>query len=441
MHDATIMDRTKVTERLRRFSGLGGFYTNISTFETAFDQPRMSIAAAKMSNLGEIRPELKLTGSSATTVLGAGAGLDQDEALCPALAEALERYSTCIFRQEQFIRATANELGGEALDLDTVPCCSPTELAHPKCPLVRPDKTKPIRWVRGISLFDGRICYIPAIMAYSHAGIATPAERFWLPTSTGCAAHVSYERALLSGLYEVVERDAISSVWLQRIALPRIEIDFWPADAAAYGERYKSASSDLEYCFFDATTDLGVPTVYGLQIAAHDKAATTLVSCATGTSGAQALAKVMRDMAAYRLAFRVPRSIPESWDDFSDLLDGATYMARREQASAFDFLKNSKTRIPLSEMRAYKDEGAAFQRLMARMIQKQLDAYVVDISTDEAIRAEMRVVRVIVNGLQPLSFRYRARFLGHERLYKAPGLFGHPAFSEAEVNAWPQPFA
>jgi ribosomal protein S12 methylthiotransferase accessory factor len=53
----------------------------------------------------------------------------------------------------------------------------------------------------------------------------------------------------------------------------------------------------------------------------------------------------------------------------------------------------------------------------------------------------MNVVRAIVPGLQPLTFHYRARFLGHPRLYQAPARMGYPTRLEAELNAWPQPFA
>jgi ribosomal protein S12 methylthiotransferase accessory factor len=208
--------------------------------------------------------------------------LDVEAALVPALAEGLERYSAAVFRNEQFIWATAKSLGDEALNLDNVPRCTATELAHPKCPLVLPNKTKQIRWVKALSVLDRRVVYLPAVMVYSHVGYAVPEERFWFQISTGCAAHVSYERALVAGIYEVLERDAISITWLQKLSLPKIEIDCIPPSLAPYWERYMKASADLEYLFFDATTDLGVPTVYALQIATADSRVTTLVACATG---------------------------------------------------------------------------------------------------------------------------------------------------------------
>jgi ribosomal protein S12 methylthiotransferase accessory factor len=70
-----------------------------------------------------------------------------------------------------------------------------------------------------------------------------------------------------------------------------------------------------------------------------------------------------------------------------------------------------------------------------------MEAFVVDLSTDEALRCGVRIVRVLIPALQPLSFNYRARYLGHPRLYDAPMQMGHPVHQEEQLNHWPQPFS
>jgi ribosomal protein S12 methylthiotransferase accessory factor len=201
------------------------------------------------------------------------------------------------------------------------------------------------------------------------------------------------------------------------------------------------ASADLEYHFYDATTDLGVPTIYSLQIAPYHKSVRTLVACTTGLTIVDALCKSIRDMTALKLAFRREHTIPNSWDDFTDPLHGATFMARAENAGAFDFLTGDSSRKMLSEMQASQTVEGAITEIIGRLWQEKLHTYVVDLSTDEAIRAGMRVVRVLIPGLQPLSLRYRARYLGHPRLYTAPASMGYLAHLEENLNHWPQPFA
>src|SRR5439155_15485805 len=112
------------------------------------------------------------------------------------------------------------------------------------------------------------------------------------------------------------------------------------------------ASPELEYVFFDATTDLGVCTIYAMQIARSDPRVYTLVSCATGVNPGAAIAKTIRDLTHLRIAFRHERRIPSDWDDFADVLDGATLMSRASQSHSFDFLMRTPNACALSRLPA-----------------------------------------------------------------------------------------
>ena len=307
--------------------------------------------STEMGNLAAVWPNKEWYGMRVAAHAG-GSGLSAEEAFTPALAEGLERYSTGICSERQFVLASAEDLGSEALDLDSIPRCSQRELDHPKCPLTLPDPAKPIRWVRGLSLLDGRMAYIPAIMVYSYMVGVQPSERFWLPISTGCAAHTNYEDALLGAIYEVIERDAIAITWLQKLRLPRIEVDCLPPGLVRCWEAHESGSREVQTCFCDATLDLGVPTVYAVQVAPFSKRAATLVGCSSKTSITNALAKVILDLAALTQGFRPAENLPKSWDDYSHLMHGATYMAQSEQRQAFDFLLTSPTARKLRDRKS-----------------------------------------------------------------------------------------
>ncbi len=357
---------------------------------------------------------------------GSGSGITRSESTLRALAETLERYSSCIYDDRQFLWATAADLGGEALDLDTLPRCSDTEYAHPRCPVVPPDKHAPIRWVRGINLHDGRVAWIPAVLCYLNIPALARAERFCMPISTGCAAHTSIEDALLSGLCEVLERDAVTLTWLQRLPLPRI-------DAAAVD------TGSLQTHFFDATTDLGIPTIYCVQQAPHNPKLTTVVGCDTALDPARSIEKLHREVASCRIALQAPRATATERDEFHSVYDGAMHTGSAAGREAFDFLLNSTRSRPLESMPRLTP--GTLRGVLGRLKERGMEAYAVDLSTDEAIRVGMRVVRVIVPEAMPLSFSYRARFLGSPRLYEAPKRMGYAAKSEANLNPWPQPFA
>jgi ribosomal protein S12 methylthiotransferase accessory factor len=374
---------------------------------------------------------------------GGGTGLTEEEASLSAFCEAAERYCAAVFSPGDFVLAPANGLEEACLDLDDIPRCSERELSNPRCPLIRPDKSKPIRWMLGISLPDGAKIYIPAVMVYTYIGHMYPGERICFPMSTGCAAHDSVELALIGGICEVVERDATALVWLQKLPLPRIVVDDVPKTLAPHVEALERSSRHLEYFFFDATTDLGIPTVYGVQRSLLNPIATTLVSCATAMTATEALAKVMRDMFHVRTAFRQPRPVPDAAEDFTNIFHGAALMAKAERAECFDFLLKSESRRRLSEIPEIQAGScqAALQLVLERLRMSKMSAYAVELSTDECLRAGLRVVKAIIPALQPISFNYRARFLGHPRLYDAPGRMGYRALKEADLNPWPQPFA
>jgi ribosomal protein S12 methylthiotransferase accessory factor len=199
----------------------------------------------------------------------------------------------------------------------------------------------------------------------------------------------------------------------------------------------------LDYYFFDATTDLGIPTVYGVQRAPWNRTGATFVTCASAASAAEALAKVIRDMSHSSSAFRRPRPTPDNVEEFTGIFHGATYMARAEQAQGFDFLLKSGSRRLLSEIPALEadSEKALLASILNRLREKGLDTFAVELSTDEALRSGFRVVKAIIPGLQPLSFNQRARYLGHPRLYEAPAQMGYESHAEEEINPLPQPFA
>jgi ribosomal protein S12 methylthiotransferase accessory factor len=423
---------------------MGGLFGTVLRSKADVAEPAIVTRVALLDNIEAVRDVSEVEGRILRYegLSGCGTGLRDQDALFLAVAEGLERYCACIYENDNFIRATAQELGSEALDLDQIPRCSSAEVSQAKCPITLPDKIGPIRWVRGISLTTGQMTYIPAVMTYL---LLRPleTERFWLPISTGCAAHESYSAAIVSGILEVIERDALSIIWLQRCPIPKIEFDVIPEELQPYWSRYESSSADLQYSFYDATTDIGVPTIYCVRVAQENQALTTMVACCCSLNPSLAVAKVICDLTALRLALRNPISIPEDRHEFTGVFHGAAFMARTEQQSSFDFILKSARHKFFSTIKPLCP-GTPNEQLcsLLRMLRaSQMDVYVVDLTTDEALRCGMRVVRVLIPALQPLSFHYRARYLGHGRLYRAPILMGYRAHQEADLNHWPQPFA
>lgn len=433
-------------QRLERLvAPLGGLVGRIASHLPPATAPYFPVCVASLGNLTAVAPTVAeaTAGKSVFGLIdGAGTALTIEHARLLAVAEALERYSSAVFADDQLLWASSTELGSEALDLGLVPHCSPLELLHPRCPVLAPRTDIPQRWVRGWSLTRERPMWIPAVMTWLYFKPRSDGERFTHPISTGCAAHTDLAAALVAGICEVIERDSISLTWLQRLRLPEIVIDEIKGDLATYLERNRRVGRSIR--FFDASTDLGIPTIYAVETFDHSDRIGQMVSCSTELDPQRAITKICREAVSCRAALDAASPAPESLDDITDVMHGAVYMGHPSRRSAFEFLLDSgrETRnlsdIP---MIATGSSRADLSLLLDILKSRNLEVFCVDVTTDEARSVGFYVVRVLIPQLMPLSFTYRARYLGHRRLYEGPPAFGHKAAAEADVNYWPQPFA
>lgn len=371
--------------------------------------------------------------------LGTGRGFDADLATTVAIAEAAERYVGS-YPDADTVRAAAADLPGAVLDLTRLPRCSDAEYAHPDCGLVPADPDAEIRWMRGTDLTSGEPTWVPAVMA-CYGLHPEPAERFVFQISTGYAVHVEPVRALLGGLLEVIERDAIAVTWLRRLRLPLLgPAAFSPAVRYLldHGRR-----RFLENVLFNATTDLGIPTVYVLQRAPHDAEAANLVGAATGRTLADAAEKALIEIANIRQLFPHGTAPVHGDTRFTDIMDGARYMAVAQRADAFGFLTEDLAQRPTSDdcLELAADPAQALSAVLGQLRRLGAQAVCVDRTSAELRRVGLVALTVVVPRLQPMSLNPLAQFRAHPRLTEAPAAMGVPASPEQEQNPWPQPFA
>jgi len=439
--ELSLRDRHRFAQLVRPKVGLMECVLSLQQEPTA---PPFDIGTASIGNLTMTFPHV--ANDSGTDVRfgalgGAGADVAAANAWVKAVVEGAERYSCMVHDDDDFIFATRDDLGDDAMDLSAVPRLSEREYADPACPFKPPDPRKPIRWTRAWSMLDRREVLIPAVMTHLYLD-ARPGEEFWQPISTGVAAHTSLGKALVAAICESIERDAIALTWLCRLQLPMIDIDD-PPPAVLTPALDRLRRSKVRQFFFDATTDLGIPTVYSVQLVdGHDKLA-QFVGCATDFDAAAACAKTIRESTTSRTVFLGSYEPPENVADFTSLYDGAARMGRPDAREAFRFLLDSPRRRALSEVQvnAPSDDKERIRMLLQRLAALQMDAFAVDLTTDEVRDAGLWVVRVVIPQLVPMSSVHRARYLGHRRIYEYPEKAGFGRMTEDAINPAPQPFA
>lgn len=385
-------------------------------------------------------PEGGLRAASWSDVISKGHALDLDKSVCNtrAVFEALERYASSVFVKDEVITASQNELGSAALDLSLVPKCSALEYADPKCQLRPADPSRPIRWVKAIELTTGRDCYVPLVISHLYVR-PNRDEFFWNQISTGVAAHTSMQAAIISAILEVVERDAIALTWLAKIPLPEV----LPDNGEALRLLTLAQRSGCRFNLFDATTDIGIPTIYGIQRRPYHPDLAQLVACSTGYSGENVYRKTLFELAQLNHVDWGSSVPPADIEDIVDLIDGARFMAKPENASAFDFISSGKHSKKLSNFEniVSEDDSSVLADLTSRLARIGAETYLVNLTTDDLRDAGVHVVRAFIPSLMPMSPIYRARYLGHPRLYEYARKVGLSDFNESKVNKFPQPFA
>jgi ribosomal protein S12 methylthiotransferase accessory factor len=421
----------------------GGLMEYVLSVRQEPTDPRFEIGTTSLGNLTMTFPHVATergTDARNEALGGAGADVDAELAWIRAVVEGAERYCCLVHEEGDFVIATARELGAEAMNLSSIPRLSDREYADPACPFKPPDQDMPIRWTRAYSMLDRREVFVPSVMTHLYLD-ARGGENFWQSITTGVAAHSSLAKALVSAICELIERDAIALTWLCRLALPMIQInDPVPDVLAAAMERLHE--SKVQQYFFDATTDLAVPTVYALQLVEGHETLSQFVSCATDFDAAAACAKTIREAAAARPVFHGSYRPPEKIEDFANLYDGAIEMGRPSAREAFRFLLDSPRRCELSTIgiNLPTDDRNRLCMLLGRLAELRMDAFVVDLTTDEVRDAGLWVTRVIIPQLVPMSSIQRARYLGHPRIYEYARKTGK-ALTEQDINEAPQPFA
>ena len=192
-----------------------------------------------------------------------------------ALCEAIEHYSAQRQGVERTQSGTYRELAPQAIHPNAVMHFSEAQYRnrvewnaeHPSPfhfvprPLSSDDS---IDWTPVWSLSEGCHKLLPASLLYYDRGQKPDEDTLCIGCSNGCAAGNALEEAVLQGLLELIERDAVAIWWYNRLRRPAVNLESFadPWLAGAQG-RYRELSRGL--ATLDLTTDLGIPVVAALS--------------------------------------------------------------------------------------------------------------------------------------------------------------------------------
>lgn len=395
---------------------------------------------------------------------GYGRGRDFEAAAAVAILEAYERLGAKP-HEEQVIRdACYGELGGLAVDPDTLGRYSRAQLDHPNCRVLayRPDVA--MDWVFGYQLGDGAARLVPADVAfygydYRHraaadASVAAGRVHFFAESSSGCALGSSLEEAALHALCELIERDAFLLAWCRRSPLPAIRASSID-DAATAMLLDGIEARGFEVHLLVTTYDLGLPSVWAVAVN-HSPGAVPATLSAAGSSAEPVVAV---RAALWELAQLVARTL--DWDVEGALrlvedptrvqtIDDHVHLYSRPEMRQRVAVALGGPGVSLDEafpgwpdqlcLQAAGDVRGALDYLLGQTAAAGLDqALLVDQSREDHRDLGLSVARVVVPGMLPMCFG-----APHQRLgglaRRETVINGAGRDAEAEALLDPHPF-
>ncbi|AJX33243.1 TOMM precursor leader peptide-binding protein [Burkholderia oklahomensis] len=350
--------------------------------------------------------------------LCSGKGASDAQARASALAEALERFSGVYQGDEATLRGSLAELsaqappGGGPIDVNALQQYSDRQFERRErhnATTDDPRKQVPQRftphsvidWTPAWSIATGVRRLVPLGYCYAEAPASSGAA-YCVHNPNGCAAGACIEEAILQGLLELVERDAVAIWWYNELCRPSIDI-------ASFGDPYFDALV-AEYASFgwrlwalDITHDLRIPVFVAL--ARED--ATGRFSIGFGCHLDSRIA-LQRALTEVNQLLDVGASAPPPWD--VDKLSSDAFL--HPDAALPPTRATGATSAP----RAAADLKGDIGRCVARLSAAGIDTLVVDKTRPDI---GLPVVQVIAPGLCHFWPRFGAR-----RLYSVPVLEG-----------------
>ncbi|MDT0266510.1 YcaO-like family protein [Streptomyces sp. DSM 44915] len=392
-------------------------------------------------------------GSGVSWYCGVGRDTHRDVAVAAAVGEAFERYGLRDLDDTRTRTASPAELASQGERF-----LSPAELAAVHEPgeataRLRPPPAgdTPIRWLPAQDLVTGDPVFVPAMYCiYLEHGCdgcgREHGEAPWcLPTSNGTAAGTSPVEACLSGLLELVERDAFMLMWYHRLRFPFLRID----PHTRLGQRIDGmfGRARVEVRFLDLTEVHGVPVVVAVARGNSRGEPVFAIGGSAGLDLTTAVWKAAREVAGlYTLARgetvhgRARRLTPERVARFEDHL---RYYADPAHQRELDFLLAERDGPPVPVPRATDPPPAAdaLRRLTSRLREDDIRSYAVDL-TPVGAPSGLHSYKVVSPDLIPLDFHHQVRHLNRPRLLTEPTRRGwrpdQPGLDQ--LNHAPHPF-
>ena len=373
-----------------------------------------------------------------------GCATNLTDAFMTTLGEVAERYTPAFYQLEDMLHSTFKDLP------QTHKSVAPSEYAlyHPKqydlykrsnVPVYPFTEDTKLYWTEMTDLITGENSYVPSSLVYMP--FLHDTHNITFTTSTGLAAHTNIYSAILTSLYECVERDCFTISWTHLLDLPKIKMTDEIKDFV-----HEIFDENVEIHFVDMTLDLEFPTVFGFCISQTEFGSIVTVGSSTRATYGEALKKVVKECAQAVSYLRYTKGNIGDWKkermqllDFED--HSVYYNYYEEERVVFDHWRNlKKEKIIDLEEKTDKTPLEIIHEMLEVFKKNNFNVLFKDTTTVDINQCGFYSVKILIPQIIQMSGAYPFYFWGGERIFTVPPKLGYPAKELKDFNRFPHPF-
>jgi ribosomal protein S12 methylthiotransferase accessory factor len=389
-------------------------------------------------------------------VPGGGKGATMLGAMLGALGEMTERLLAILHftsLHERVRYGSHRELaraGQQGLAPAEVPLFAPAQYAAPGFEFVPFEEDTRLGWIEGWDLLTSEPVWVPAQLVLMYYKPHSEEQMIGYGTTAGLAFQTSRLRAILHGLFEVIERDALNIRWYSRLPPARVVVDLERVLASELGVlRSRMTAPHLDVEVFLLTLDSPIPVVatIGIDRSRVDRA--FLGGTGASSRREDALAQALFELGQCQTGFhfedpfgRLPIEADTDLADVVEFFDAPLYYGHARNLPKTAWFTASDQQVPWQDLPTWgaATEAAVYQRLRQWLREGGLRAVALDFG--DVCPPGMAITKVFVPGLTH-ACPPRNPMLGHPRFTELPHRLGlsDRRLSFEDLHTHPAPFA
>jgi ribosomal protein S12 methylthiotransferase accessory factor len=399
------------------------------------------------------------------SVTAGGKGFELPSSFLSDLGESIERMSGVFAFLKEDLEICAGsysslqKIGQNAIEPEALPLFADEQYTSPDFFFQPFTRESEFNWVKGRRLISQEDIWIPLQLVLFFYIPSIKESRIGYSSSSGMASHIDEALAIIAGVTELVERDALMLSWYTNVPLRRIEVDK-PLSSKKSNralEHIRSLSGDVNFWLHDVGFPK-LPCISAVQLVSYYKKFAYQAGSATALDGEEAFTQALLEYGQAELhlkcamlapqrqftrdvqaVFDAPSNKPMA--EMHTFLETIGYYGHVEHAGRLkDFFRSDDT-VSLLELPKvkFKHSEEQLEYLKDILQQYNIDPIVIDCTHGQM--SQVKVVKVFIPELvQPHIGAYP--YLGNPRIYELPvkmGLRDKPLTFE-DLKLGPVPF-